>query len=205
MVHGDQKGLVLPPKIAPIQVVIVPIMIKNSDTYALMQAVRNLAQDLRIVGIRVHIDDREESPGAKFYHWELRGVPLRVEIGPRDLAQSSCVVSDRLGISKQTVPLNHAIEHLVERIHAYHKHLYDRAHKNFKAMWHTAETLAEIVANLEVKPGFYQTGWCQDKACEAVLKEHKATTRCLINEHTFKKCFNCGNPSIQDVLVARSY
>ena len=205
MVHGDQKGLVLPPKVAPIQVVIVPIMIKNSDTYALMAAVRNLAQDLRIVGIRVHIDDREESPGAKFYHWELRGVPLRVEIGPRDLAQASCVVSDRLGISKQVVPLNQAIEHLVERIHAYHKHLYDRAHTRFKAMWHTADTLAEIATNLEAKPGFYQTGWCQDKACEAVLKEHKATTRCLINEHTVKNCFNCGKPSIQDVLVARSY
>ena len=124
-----------------------------------MSAVRNLALELKLVGVRVHIDEREEFPGAKFYHWELRGVPLRVEIGPRDLASSSCVISDRLGISKQAVPLNQAIEHIVERIPALHKHMYERAHARFKSMWHTAETLAEIAANLESKPGFYQTGW----------------------------------------------
>jgi prolyl-tRNA synthetase len=205
MVHGDQKGLVLPPHAAPIQVVIVPITTKNSDTQALMKAVHNLAQELKLVGIRVHVDDREETPGAKFYHWELRGVPLRVEIGPRDLASESCVVSDRLGISKQTVPLKAAIEHIVEAIPAFHKHLYNRAHEKFKSMWHKAATLAEIVTGLELKPGFYQTGWCQQKECEAMLKEHKATTRCLIKEHSFKNCFNCGKPSIQDVLIARSY
>ncbi len=205
MVHGDQKGLVLPPYIAPIQVVIIPITTKNTDTQALMQAVRNLAQDLKLVGIRVHVDDREESPGAKFYHWELRGVPVRIEIGPRDLANASCMISDRLGINKQSVHLNATIEHIVSMIPAYHKHMYERAQERFKAMWHKAATLAEIVANLETKPGFYQTGWCQDKACEAVLKEHKATTRCLIDEHEFNNCFNCGKPSKQDVLVARSY
>ncbi len=205
MVHGDQKGLVLPPRVAPIQVVIVPILIKNNDSQLLMQTVRHVAQELKLAGIRAHIDEREESPGAKFYHWELRGVPLRIEIGPRDLAQNSGIVSDRLGIHKQTVSLLYVVEHCVERLSAFHTHLYGRAKARFESMRYKAATLAEIANNLETNPGFYQTGWCQEKACEAMLKEHKATTRCLINEHTMTACFNCSKPSIQDVLVARSY
>lgn len=205
MVHGDQKGLVLPPKVAPIQAVIIPIFIKNSDSQALMQAVHTLADSLKAAGIRVHIDDREESPGAKFYHWELRGVPFRIEIGPRDLANASCVISDRLGTSKETVLLNQAVEYVGDCIASFHTQLFERAQARFKSMWHKSENLIQICENLDKNPGFNQTGWCQEKACEMVLKEYKATTRCLIDEHTFEHCFNCGKPSKQDVLVARSY
>jgi prolyl-tRNA synthetase len=205
MVHGDQKGLVLPPQVAPIQVVIVPIVTKNSDISALMDAVQLVADELQKADIRVHIDDREETPGAKFYHWELRGVPLRIEIGSRDLAQESCIISDRLGNAKEMIKLSTVVTYVQSYLPEFHKQLYNRATAHLKSMWYIAHTLAEIIDNIETKPGFYQTGWCQDAACEAVLKEHKITTRCLIDEHKLKVCFNCGKPSIQDVLVARAY
>lgn len=205
MVHGDHKGLVLPPHIAPIQVVIVPIVIKNSDPSAVMAAVHAVAADLKNAGIRAHVDDREETPGAKFYHWELRGVPFRIEIGPRDLVQQSCVISDRIGSAKEMVKLVDIVSYLHNHILTLHKTLYDRAAARLKSMWYIAHTLADIIDNIEIKPGFYQTGWCQDPACEALLKEHKATTRCLIDEHKLKACFNCGKPSKQDVIIARAY
>jgi prolyl-tRNA synthetase len=205
MVHGDQKGLILPPRIAPIQVVIVPILVKNNDPQELMTAIAGLAQAFKNAGIRVHIDDRIETPGAKFYHWELRGVPLRVEIGPRDLAQKSCVITDRLGLAKNIITLTDAPHYIGENLEIVQKTMLQRAQERLALMRHTARTLQDLVSGLESKPGFYQTGWCQAAACEAVLKEHKATTRCLISQHTVPHCFNCGEPSIQDVLIARSY
>jgi len=103
MVHGDQKGLVLPPKIAPIQVVIIPIFKKGQDNAAVLQAARHLATELADNAISVHVDDDEtKTPGAKFYHWELRGVPVRIEIGPRDLEQKQAMVVDRLGLAKKS-------------------------------------------------------------------------------------------------------
>jgi len=205
MVHGDQKGLVLPPYVAPIQVVIVPIITKNSDQTILHETVQALATTLKTAGLRVEVDSREETPGAKFYYWELRGVPFRIEIGPRDLAQQSCVVSDRLGTTKQTVLLTGVEQYLRDALPACHRALFDRAHKLLKSMWHKVNSLRALVDGLEHKPGFYQTGWCQQKECEAVLKEHKASIRCLIESNDIEQCFNCGKPSMQDVLIARSY
>ena len=105
MVHGDAKGLVLPPMVAPIQVVIIPIFGKNDDRSAVMDAVDTIKRDLG--SLRVHVDaDDQKTPGAKFYHWELKGVPVRIEIGARDLAQQQAMVADRIGLGKKAVALS---------------------------------------------------------------------------------------------------
>lgn len=206
MVHGDQKGLVLPPRIAPIQVVIIPILKKNADNDAVLDAATAITQDLIQQGIRVLNDsDDTETPGAKFYKWELKGVPVRIEIGPRDLAQGMCVMSDRLGTDKVLVPLQEIAGQIPAFLDTVHARMFDAAYQRLKAMWYTAEKLSDFGPQLETSPGFYQTGWCQDHACEQQLKRYKATTRCLLEQKTCTTCFNCDKPSIQDVLVARSY
>lgn len=206
MVHGDQKGLCLPPKIAPIQVVIIPIFKKDEEKEAVMTSVNAVAATLKKVGIRVQIDtDDQKTPGAKFYHWEIRGVPVRLEIGPRDVAQQKAVMVDRLGLGKDIVAIEDIEKTVQEKLAAVHTALFNRAQERQQAMWHKEEKLATFGKKLQEEGGFYQTGWCGDPVCEAKLKEFQASTRCLIEEKCFKTCFVCDKPSKQDVLVAKSY
>lgn len=206
MVHGDKKGLVLPPKIAPIQVVIIPIVKGDSDRQQVLKQTISNAERLRAVGIRVEIDDDEQkTPGAKFYKWELKGVPLRIEIGPRDIANGQVVLVDRLGLEKKSVPLDLLEAMVHEKLEQVQKVLFDQAEKKLKGMWHQGEKLIHFGPVMEKDGGFYQTGWCKNAQCEAHLKKYKATIRCLLPEQTMKECFNCSNKSVTDVLVAKSY
>lgn len=206
MVHGDEKGLVLPPMIAPIQVVLIPIFKKDQNNEAVINAVNQTAEKLTSLGIRVKIDaDDSKTPGAKFYHWELKGVPLRIEIGPRDLEQKVAMVSNRLGKDKQTVALEHIEKTIADMLTNFQATLLERATKRRDAMWHKEAKLKDFGPLLDEKPGFYQTGFCGDKECEALLKHYKASTRCLIDERLFAHCFNCDKQSPRDVLVAKSY
>jgi len=204
MMHGDQKGLVLPPKIAPIQVVIVPIIKKDSDN----SAVLNVADDLKnTLGEKFAVfldDDDTKTPGAKFYKWELRGVPVRIEIGPRDLEEKKVVVADRLG-EKIAVPLDDVASHIEKTLEAMQTKLFERAKQNLESNWKKAEKLAGFGKTLSKEGGFYQTGWCHNPECEKELKKFQAMTRCLLDEKTFEVCFNCEKPSKGDVLVAKSY
>lgn len=206
MVHGDQKGLVLPPRIAPIQVVIIPILKKDADNNAVLDAATALKKSLESNNIRAHLDaDEHETPGAKFYKWELKGVPVRLEIGPRDLEKGSCIVSDRIGHQKSSMALAEVAEKMPAYLDTLQKTMFQAAHTRLKSMWHGAEKLTDFGQKLEADNGFYQTGWCQDHACELELKKYKASTRCLLEEKTMPMCFNCDKPSIQDVIVARAY
>jgi prolyl-tRNA synthetase len=206
MVHGDEKGLVLPPKVAPIQVIIVPIFKKGADSQAVIDAANNLAQRLKKVGIRATIDaDTTKSPGAKFFHWELRGVPVRIEIGPRDIEMNQMVVADRIGLGKKEVLISQADSYIPELLDTIQEELFKRANMVRDAQWHKEAKLVDFGKCLEDEGGFYQTGWCREKACELEVKNYKATTRCILEEKTFKECFNCSNPSKSDVLIARSY
>jgi prolyl-tRNA synthetase len=206
MVHGDAKGLVLPPRIAPIQVVIIPIFKTDADKKSLMEIVDKIAFELKSLNIRVHIDDSEhKTPGAKFYTWELKGVPLRIEIGQRDLAQKQVIVVDRLTASKNTLPLDQITQEIPKTLENLQTQMLIHAREKRKKLWHKVATLAEIIKGLAEQPGFYQTGWCRNPACEMKLKEHQATIRCLLDEKTFQTCFNCDNESKGDVLIAKSY
>ena len=206
MVHGDQKGLVLPPNIAPIQVVIVPIFKKNEDNAAVLQAAQDIAKTLLSKKISVFVDDDEtKTPGAKFYHWELKGVPVRIEIGPRDLASKQVVVVDRLGLGKKSIAFAQIAQELPILLDDIQKHLFDRAQSRLQSQTYKVAKLADFGPQLDKKPGFYLTSWCGKQACETALKEFKATIRCVLDSKEFETCFFCGEQSKQDVLVAKSY
>lgn len=206
MMHGDQKGLVLPPQVAPIQVVIIPIFKAGMDNAAIIAAAQKLQDDLKQQAIRVFIDDEEgKTPGAKFFKWELKGVPVRIEIGPKDIENNQAVVTDRIGLGKRFIPLGDIVTEVATLLDTIQTTLFERAQDRIKQMRHTGDSLVEFGPLLEEQGTFYQTSWCESPACETELKNYKASIRCIIEGLTFKTCFHCKEPSKQDVLVARSY
>lgn len=206
MVHGDQKGLILPPKVAPIQVVIVPILKSAEENQKTIAVAKDIEKQLVSLGIRVFLDaDETKTPGAKFYQWELKGVPLRMEIGPRDIANKQVVMVDRLGASKKTVAIDGITNTTQQLLEEFQQQLFERARNKRDSMWFKAQKLSEFGPKIDEQPGFYQTGWCGQHSCEELLKEYKATIRVLLESKEFKECFNCSNKSLRDVLIAKSY
>lgn len=206
MTHGDEKGLILPPKVAPIQLVIIPILKNNSNNQEVLDVVNRVAQALKQQGIRVHVDaDDSKTPGAKFYKWELKGVPLRMEIGPRDIQNNVAMLTDRLGIEKVAVPLDTVTAKVQERLEAIQSELFNRAKVKLENSWFKAEKLTEFGPKMDEHGGLWQTGWCQNPACEQELRRYKAFSRCLLQTNNFKQCFHCDNPSKGDLLVAKAY
>jgi prolyl-tRNA synthetase len=205
MVHGDQKGLIIPPKIAPIQLVIIPIFKTDDDKNALLETVKTIALRLKTVA-RITIDaDENKRPGEKFYTWELKGVPLRVEIGPRDLKNGTVVLADRLGIAKETILIDALIEAVQFRLELVQQKMLERAEERLKSQWHHGDKLVSFGKKIEEVGGFWQTGWCRDANCELKLKEYKATIRCLLEESSAAVCFACDKKSEGDILIAKSY
>ncbi len=206
MVHGDEKGLVLPPRIAPIQVVIIPIFKKGTDNAVILTAAQDIKRAMEARGIRVMLDaDEHKTPGAKFYKWELKGVPVRIEFGLRDLESKQAIVADRLGMNKEAIPLVDIAERTETLLETLHAEMYNRALIHRQSMWHMGIKLVDFGPELERNNGFYQTGWCGSADCEALLKNYKAFTRCILKEKTSAVCFNCDKASIHDVLVAKAY
>ena len=205
MTHGDQKGLVLPPKIAPIQVVIIPILKKNVDNSAVLHAAHLIKKKLQSSASVTIDDDETKTPGAKFYKWELRGVPVRIEIGPRDVENSVAVVADRLGESKESIAIDSIASYVNTLLENMQHKLFARAKEKLNQQWHKKEELANFGKNMQKNGGFYQTGWCRNPECEKELKKYQAFTRCLLQEKTFATCFFCDKESVSDVLVAKSY
>lgn len=206
MTHGDSKGLVLPPRVAPIQVVIIPIVKEGADNEAIIVEARNLALELAQLGIRVMLDeDTNKTPGSKFYHWEMKGVPVRIEIGPRDVAQQQAVVVDRMSSTKQTIALAEIAASMPEILKKLQADMLEKARLRTKNIWYRQAKLAEFAQQIDKESGFYQTGWCGKPECEQKLKEHKVSIRCLLSEKTFPTCFNCDAKSETDVLIAKSY
>lgn len=205
MVHGDQKGLVLPPRIAPIQVVIIPIIKTGTNERTVLDQVSAIESQLK-GSIRCHVDSRDfKTPGNKFYEWELKGVPVRIEIGPRDLEQQQATVVNRLTGEKTAIALVDLEAMVIKLLSEIQDALFNRAQERLKQMWHKAEKLDQFGKKLAETGELYQTGWCGNKECEAQLKAYKASSRCILDERTFAECFNCTNPSKLDVLVAKSY
>ncbi|GAG85571.1 unnamed protein product, partial [marine sediment metagenome] len=158
MMHGDAKGLVLPPKIAPIQVVIIPILKKGADNAAVLEVAHSVKEKLS-KEMSVFVDDDEtKTPGAKFYKWELKGVPMRIEIGPRDVEAGKVVIADRLGESKEAVALDEVETYVQKLLADMQKKLFEVASQKVKNQWKKAEKLASFSKDLTEKGGFYQTG-----------------------------------------------
>lgn len=206
MVHGDDRGLIIPPRIAPIQIVIIPIVKEGADNEAIIHACRDMALEMGNQGLRVFLDeDTNKSPGAKFYGWELKGVPVRIEMGPRDFASSNVTVVNRVTLEKQQVVLADVVNSIEAILESIQNEMMTRAYNRMKSLWFDEEKLQDFSSKLEDQGGFYEVGWCGDPACEQKLKEYKASIRCLLETQYKTVCFNCSMQSQYDILIAKSY
>ncbi|GAP15266.1 prolyl-tRNA synthetase [Longilinea arvoryzae] len=209
MTHGDDHGLVLPPKLAPIQVVIVPIARNDADRSTVMPVVERVASELG-ANFRIKVDDRSEvTPGFKFNDWELRGVPLRLEIGPKDIEKGVVTAArrDKPGREgKSTLALDQLTAQVAELLTEIHASMYDKAEAFRDAHIYDPKNydeLKEVVQN-----GWAFSWWCGSKECEARIKEEtKATTRCIpFNQPDGEgRCIYCGQPASEKVYFARAY
>lgn len=208
MVHGDDQGLILPPRLAPYQVVIVPIHKNDAERAAVMQAIEAL--EARLHDFRVKVDRRDGlTPGFKFNDWEMRGVPLRIEVGPKDVAKGSVAVSrrDQPGREgKRFLPqegIEQVVASLLDEIHA---SLFHRADEFRRSHTHSPKDYAEF--KQVVQSGWADAWWCEDPDCESQIKEDtKATTRCIPLDQPGGRgeCIHCGRPAMVRALFARSY
>ena len=208
MVHGDDSGLILPPRIAPHQVVIVPIPRGDWRATVLPRA-QDIAAALRRAGVRVMLDDREEyKPGWKFAEWEMRGVPLRLEIGPRDIEQQQVLLARRDTREKLTAPMDGLEGRVADLLDAVQTALYERA-LAFRDS-HTVRTASsdDFRRAFEGRPGFVIASWCGSAECEAQIK---ADTQATIRNLAFDlppatgACVRCGQPGLTDAYFAKSY
>jgi prolyl-tRNA synthetase len=210
MSHGDDSGLKLPPRISPIQAVIVPISLGNWKEEVLPTAVK-LKDVLIEMGVRVELDQREEfTPGWKFSEWEMRGVPLRIEIGPRDIKENQAVFVRRDSGQKEPVPLDSLKTTLLELLADIQRSLYEKASEFQRANTHDIENYGEFKTTIEEQRGFLRTFWCGGSACEEKIKdETMATIRVILLEDekhkTEGKCILCGEKSDRLAYFARAY
>jgi len=209
MTHSDDKGLVLPPKLAPIQVVIVPIYNSDNDLESISNIVEDIQGKLTDLGISVKYDNRDTlRPGAKFAQHELQGVPIRIAIGPKDLENKSVEVSRRDLLSKENVKMDNLVEHISKLLSDIQENLFNRALKFREDHITEVDSFDDFKQVLKDKGGFISAHWDGTNETEDKIKEiTKATIRCIPNEEspTTGKCVYTGNPSNQRVLFAKAY
>jgi prolyl-tRNA synthetase len=218
MVHGDDQGLILPPRLAPHQLVIVPIFKTDEEKTTVLETAHRLRKELVSAGVRVKMDEREgTSPGFKFNDWEMRGVPLRMELGPKDVAKGTVVLArrDRPGKEgKSFVPQEGIAATVAAMLEEIQKALFDRALAFREA--NTAEPASYDEFKAAVEKGFAFSWWCGEAACEAKIKEEtKATMRCIPLDQTLGtgrsapggtgKCVYCGQPAKEKAIFAKAY
>ncbi len=212
MAHGDDSGLVLPPNVAPVQVAVVPIFRKDEERAKIEEAVAGLEASLAATpegaAVRLKVDWREESPGFKYNHWELRGVPFRLEIGPRDLAAGQAVLVKRVDRSKEAVPLADLARELPARLAAYQGELFARALAFRDENTHSVDTYEHFRNVLDGPGGFLMAHWCGKAECEQRINEETgATIRNIPFDSPDEpaRCILDGAPSERRVLFARAY
>jgi prolyl-tRNA synthetase len=209
MLHGDDKGLILPPKIAPIQIVIIPIPYKGVDEKTIQTKAKEHFENFKKAGVAAVLDDRAEyTPGWKFNEWELKGVPIRMEIGPRDVKQKQVTLARRDTREKMTVKEEQTtmeVERLLEEIQ---KNLFAKAKKFLEDNIFTVKTYEEFKKTLENKGGFLRASWCSNSACEEKIKSETGATIRIVpfeSEKPFSKCIYCGEEAKEVVYFARAY
>lgn len=205
MTHGDDNGLILPPGVAPIQVAIIPIAQHKEGVLDAAAKVRDRLSDK----FRVKLDDSENSTGWKFAQYEMKGVPVRLELGPRDIENNACVLVSRVSREKKIVSLDNIEEEVAAALRSVHDELYERAKKNLAEKTsdaHSYEEFLDIAAN---HPGFIRAMWCGDSECEDRLKDATGgvKSRCIPfnEEHISDTCVCCGKPAKHMVVWGRQY
>ncbi len=205
MVHGDDRGLKLPPKIAPIQLMIVPIAMHKEGV---LEKAELIEAKLKDAGIRTKIDDSDKSPGFKFAECEMKGVPLRLEIGPKDIENNQCILVRRDTGEKHIASLDNPVTEVQSMLDDIQKSMFEKALKHKNEHTYEANTLDEFINIVENKPGFIKALWCGDRACEDRIKElTQASSRCIPfgYENVSGKCVCCGKPAKKMVYWGRAY
>jgi prolyl-tRNA synthetase len=209
MGHADNHGLVLPPKLAPIQVVIIPIYKNDEQLIALSETARKIKTGLEALGISVKYDDRDNNkPGWKFADYELKGVPVRLALGPRDLENNTIEIARRDNLTKETIPIDRIFEHIPELLDDIQKNIYNKALNFRKENTFYVDTWDEFLKVLDNPGGFIMAHWDGTVETEEKIKdETKATIRCIPFDSPEEqgKCIYSGKPSNRRVLFARSY
>jgi prolyl-tRNA synthetase len=209
MGHADNHGLVLPPKLAPIQVVIIPIYKNVEQIEALSESAKKIKAGLEALGITVKYDDRDNNkPGWKFADYELKGVPVRIAIGPRDLENNTIEVARRDNLTKETIPIDKVYEHIPKLLNEIQTNIYNKALKFRKENTLYIDSWDEFLKVLDNQGGFIMAHWDGTAETEEKIKEEsKATIRCIPFDSPGEsgKCVYSGKPSGRRVLFARSY
>lgn len=204
MTHGDNSGLVLPPAVAPIQVMIIPIA---QHKPGVLDKAGELLERLK-KSFRVKMDDSEQSPGWKFAQYEMKGVPLRLEIGPKDIEKGQCVLVRRHDREKVFVSLDNLEEAIAEQLQAVRDGIYEKALNRRKDMTYVAKTMEELKNIADTQPGLIKAMWCGDLACEEKIKEDAGlTSRCMPfeQEQITDTCVCCGKPAKHMVYWGKAY
>ena len=212
MVHGDDSGLVLPPAVAPTQVMIVPIMQKKEGVldkaFELKERLTKSVENFRGSNFRVKVDDSDKSPGWKFSECEMIGIPVRVEVGPKDIEANKCVLVRRDTREKIEVSLDDLETEVAKLLEAMQVEMLERARAHREAHTYTATNFEEFEQTINEKPGFIKAMWCGNQECEDFIKEKtSATSRCMPweQEQISDKCVCCGKPATKMVYWGRAY
>ena len=205
MTHGDDNGLILPPKIAPIQVAIIPVAQHKEGVLEKAGALKAQLEEK----FRVKLDDSDNSTGWKYSQYEMKGVPVRLEIGPRDIENNCCVLVSRVTREKTVVSLDNIVEEVEKMLATVHDELYARALKNLEEKTSVAHDYDEFLDIAENHPGFIKAMWCGDSECEDKLKEVTGgvKSRCIpfVEDNISDKCVCCGKPAKHMVVWGRQY
>jgi prolyl-tRNA synthetase len=202
-IHGDDKGLVMPPEVAPTQIVIVPIVFKGKEKIVL-DACKSLEKKLKEANFRVHLDKRDITPGNKYYDWELKGVPIRVEIGPRDIEKKQIIIVRRDTSEKKSIPLESSVKKIKSELESIAKNLYDKAKKLIKENSHRAETIEEA-KKLE---GIIELPWCGSEDCALEIEnilDGNTLGEPIEDNKCSKSCPVCDKPGTTWMRYAKSY
>jgi prolyl-tRNA synthetase len=205
MTHGDNNGLVLPPKVAPVQVIVIPIAMHKDGVLENAEA---LTARLKAAGLRAKIDKSEQSPGWKFAEHEMKGIPLRIELGPKDIENGQCIAVRRDSGEKITVAIDTLEKRIPEILGEVHQGLYDKAKKNLTDNTRPAKTLDEARSVIAEKGGFVKTMWCGKLECEMKMKEDAGvSSRCMPfeQEHIADTCVCCGKDAEKMVIWGVAY
>jgi prolyl-tRNA synthetase len=209
MLHGDDRGMIVPPQIAAIQVVIVPIFFKDEQSEAVTAKTRAVADNLRKAGIETYADFRDQyTPGWKFNEWELKGVPLRIEVGPRDVQNKQCVLVRRDNFQKVTVKDERIVDEVKSCLKEIQANLFTKAKKTLEASIKQTTDYDDFKKTITGSGGFVRACWCGETECEeAIQNDTGATIRTLPlkDEPLFSNCVRCGKPAAKVAYFARSY
>ena len=208
MTHGDDKGLILPPKIAPIQIVIIPIYYDDVKKNEILAVIEDIVAKLDSKNIRSYVDSSDQhTPGWKFNQWEMKGVPIRMEIGPKDLEKNSLVIVKRNSREKKNISINeNPVDQIVKELDAMQDELFEIANSKHDNMISRSTDYKELCEKLNKERGFVKVDWCGNRNCEDKVKDETgADIRLIEDENVDSICIVCGKNSTDSVYFAKSY